>query len=53
MSIEDICKKYSFSRRTFYNKCQELFNMTPTEIRGSKLKTTNSMKIYIDKEQLY
>ena len=53
MSIEDICKKYSFSRKTFYNKCQELFNMTPTEIRGSKLKTSNSMKIYIDKDQLH
>ena len=53
MSIEDICKKYSFSRRTFYKKCQELFNMTPTEIRGSKLKTSNSMKIYIDKNQLH
>lgn len=53
MPIEDICKKYSFSRRTFYTKCQKLFNMTPTEIRGSKLKTSNSMKIYIDKDQLH
>ena len=53
MSIEDICKKYNFSRKTFYNKCKEFFNATPTEIRGDKLKHSNTMKITIDKKQLH
>lgn len=52
MSIEDICKKYNFSRKTFYNKCKEFFNATPTEIRGDKLKHSNTMKITIDEKQL-
>ena len=52
MSIEDICEKYHISRRTFYSKCKEFFNATPTEIRGDKFTHTNTMKIYINKEQL-
>lgn len=50
ISIEDICKKYHISTRTFYNKCKEFFNATPTEIRGDKFTHTNTMKIYIDKK---
>ncbi len=53
MPIEDICKKYHFSRKTFYNKCKQLFNATPTEIRGDKLTHTNTMKININKGQLH
>lgn len=53
MPVEDICKKYNFSRKTFYNKCKEFFNATPTEIRGDKLKHSNTMKITIDKKQLH
>ena len=53
MSIEDICKKYHLSRKTFYNKCKEYFNATPTEIRGDKLTHSNTMKINLDKEQLH
>ena len=48
MSIEEICKKYNFSRRTFYIKCKEFFNMTPTELRGDRLTHTNTRKIYLD-----
>ena len=48
MSIEDICKKYNLSRKTFYNKCKDFFNATPTEIRGDKLTHTNTMKIELD-----
>ena len=53
MSIEDICKKYNLGRRTFYNKCKEFYNATPTEIRGDKLTHTNTRKITLDKEQLH
>lgn len=53
MSIEDICTKYGISRKTLYNKCQSLFNATPTEIRGDKLTHTNTSKININKEQLH
>lgn len=53
MSIEDICKKYHLSRKTFYNKCKEYFNATPTEIRGDKLTHTNSRKINLNKQQLH
>lgn len=53
MSIEDICKKYNLGRRTFYNKCKEFYNATPTEIRGDKLTHSNTMKINLDKEQLH
>ena len=53
MSIQNICIKYKISRKTFYNKCKEFFNATPTEIRGDKLTHTNSMKIIIDKNQLH
>ena len=52
MSIEDICKKYNISRKTFYNKCKEFFNKTPTEIRGDKLKHSNSLKIELDIQQI-
>ena len=52
MSIEDICEKYHISRKTFYNKCKEFFKATPTEIRGDKFTHTNTMKIYINKQQL-
>jgi len=48
MSIEDICKKYNLGRRTFYNKCKEFYNATPTEIRGDKLTHSNSLKIELD-----
>ena len=53
MSVEDICRKYNISRRTFYNKCKEFFNATPTEIRGDRLTHSNTMKINLDKEQLH
>lgn len=53
MSIEDICKKYNIGRKTFYNKCKEYYNATPTELRGDRLKHTNTMKIEINKEQLH
>ena len=53
MSIEDICKKYNLGRKTFYNKCKEFYNATPTEIRGDKLTHSNTMKINLDKEQLH
>ena len=53
MSIQNICIKYKISRKTFYNKCKEFFNATPTEIRGDKLTHTNSMKIIINKDQLH
>lgn len=52
MSIENICEKYGISRRTFYNKCKELFNATPTEIRGDRLTHTNTLKIQIDKNEI-
>jgi ASC-1-like (ASCH) protein len=52
MPIEEICRKYKIGRKTFYNKCKLFFNATPTEIRGDKLKHTNTMKITIDKSQL-
>ena len=52
MSIEEICTKYSISRKTFYNKCKEFFNATPTEIRGDRLTHSNTMKINLDEEQL-
>ena len=52
MSIEDICKKYHIGRKTFYNKCKEFFNATPTEIRGDKLTHSNSMKIELDIQQI-
>lgn len=48
MSIEEICDKYSISRRTFYNKCKEFFNATPTELRGDRLTHTNTSKINLD-----
>lgn len=53
MPIEEICTKYSISRKTFYNKCKEFFNATPTEIRGDRLTHSNTMKINLDKEQLH
>ena len=53
MSVEDICKKYNISRKTFYNKCKEFFDATPTEIRGDKLTHSNTMKINLNKEQLH
>lgn len=53
ISIQNICIKYKISRKTFYNKCKEFFNATPTEIRGDKLTHTNSMKIIINKDQLH
>lgn len=52
MSIEDICKKYNISRKTFYNKCKEFFNATPTELRGNRLTHTNTQKIYLDINQI-
>lgn len=52
MSVEDICKKYNISRKTFYNKCKEFFNMTPTELRGDRLTHTNTQKIYLDINQI-
>lgn len=52
LSIEEICKKYKISRRTFYNKCKKFFNATPTEIRGDKFTHSNSAKIQINKKQL-
>ena len=53
MSIEEICTKYLISRKTFYNKCKEFFNATPTEIRGDRLTHSNTMKINLNEEQLY
>ena len=53
ISVEDICRKYNISRRTFYNKCKEFFDATPTEIRGDRLTHSNTMKINLDKEQLH
>ena len=52
MSIEDMCKKYGISRKTFYNKCKEFFNATPTELRGDRLTHTNTQKIYLDINQV-
>lgn len=52
MSVEDICKKYGLTRRTFYSKCQAYFNATPTEIRGDKLTHSNSLKIELPKDIL-
>ena len=52
ISIEVICKKYNMSRRTYYNKCKEFFNMTPTQLRGDKLTHTNTQKIYLDLNQI-
>ena len=52
MSVEDICKKYEISRRTFYNKCKKFFNMTPTELRGDRLTHTNTQKIDLDINQI-
>lgn len=53
ISVEDICRKYNISRKTFYNKCKEFFNATPTEIRGDRLTHSNTMKINLDKKQLH
>lgn len=53
LSVEEICKKYNISRRTFYIKCKKYFNATPTEIRGDKLTHTNSTKIQINMDQLH
>lgn len=52
MSIEDICKKYQLSRRSFYKRCKDYFGKTPTELRGDRLTHTNTQKISIDKEVL-
>ena len=52
MPIEDICKKYKMCRKTFYNKCKEFFNMTPTQLRGDRLTHTNTQKIYLDINQI-
>ena len=52
MSIEEICKKYKISRRTFYNKCKTYFNLNPTEIRKDRLAHTNTLKILLPKEKI-
>lgn len=52
MSIEDICLKYHIARKTFYNKCKEFYNATPTQIRGDRLTHTNTQKIYLDINQI-
>lgn len=52
MSIEDICKKYNISRRTFYHKCKQMFGMTPTELRGDRLTHSNTLKIHLDINQI-
>lgn len=52
MSIEDICKKYQLSRRSFYKRCKDYFGKTPTELRGDRLTHTNTQKINIDKNIL-
>lgn len=52
MSIEDMCKKYNCSRRTFYLRCQDYFHCTPTQLRGDRLTHTNTAKKIIDKDLL-
>ncbi len=52
MSIEEMCKKYKISRKTFYNKCKAYFNLTPTEIRKGRLTHTNTLKILLSKEKI-
>lgn len=52
MTIEDICLKYRIARKTFYNKCKEFYNATPTQIRGDRLTHTNTQKIYLDINQI-
>ena len=52
MSIEDMCQKYHISRRSLYQRCKDYFNKTPTEIRGDRLKHSNTQYIDIDKQFL-
>lgn len=52
MSVEDICVKYQISRRSFYKRCKDYFDKTPTELRGDRLTHTNTQKISLNKEEL-
>lgn len=51
-SIQQICNKYNIARKTFYNKCKQFFNATPSEIRGDRLTHTNTSKIQLNKEKI-
>lgn len=52
MSIEDICDKYNTKRETLYYRCKQYYGKTPTEIRGDRLKHTNTRHIDFDKDAL-
>ena len=52
MTIEDMCDKYNTNRRTLYWRCKQYYGKTPTELRGDRLKHTNTRKINFDKEEL-
>lgn len=52
MSIEDICEKYHILKRSLYLRCEQYYGKTPTELRGDRLKHTNTRHVDFDKRVL-
>lgn len=52
LSNQEIYTKYNIKETTFYNKCQEFFNLTPTQIRKGVILNQGAPKIDINRDEL-